>query len=377
MTEFIFLGKDSSFKGLVSFASEAVGVKQAESSLEEALKNFQDLSPESLYFLSLHENTWDEIEAQSGKLKTLPTILCLDSKDHLDNLSSKNLSWLKGIIFLDLPLATSLPLIDSVLKFSLLQAKTEALVKVGKNLGKVATSAIKQTEKLKGLHGGLVGIRKQTHKGVNFYSKFAAGTEPGGDFFDYTLEDNGIGILLCSSKSYLVTSYLLSFLPLFKSLNLEFEEKSKNFLTKVTEELRGQKVPFEDTKLALLNLNTSNLTIEGHLFGDHQIYQNDEPVTLGNTYPLDVNFLEQAEVKISLKPNDIVKVLSSGVDQNYRAKSQEIGKFMKEGWDGEKPIEENLNELFYIGKKGDQDKFMKYDATAVILEVSKNVIYSV
>lgn len=123
--------------------------------------------------------------------------------------------------------------------------------------------------------------------------------------------------------------------------------------------------------IAIINLKT--LSIKGYNFGRIELISNKNEYLAGNNYNVDQPFFDLAAINLQLTRGEKMLVLSPGVRQNLNniANNKDLVIFLKDQFSkGPKNL---INEIFFQLKKNSKNDFLMYDASAICIEVDKNV----
>ncbi len=246
-------------------------------------------------------------------------------------------------------------------------------------LNNIVGTSLGQMHEIKKLHEKLVPLRHEVAKNVSFYSKYAAGSSSGGDFFDFIKVENSLGIFISSSNSYVLSGSILTHFEKFRSLNTLSTKGVKNLIRGISLEAKELVANGEPLSLDFLFLliDGSNLKARLYNFGKASLISNQGKLVGGNDFPVDISFIETSYSEMKFERGEKIMILSSGVQKNTK------------GFLGEKKIfdylKENINddsktlmqELFYQMKKDRRGEFLAHDASIILLEVDNNVIISI
>ena len=290
---------------------------------------------------------------------------------------------LAGIISSTASPTNFLSQINNTFRYLQMKQKLVELAQAGNDLSKLTQSSEEQLEKLQEIHQKIVPLRVSDLKTIKLYSKFAAGTFPGGEFFDQSMVDSDLYVVVVSTGSYIVTSYFLTHMALLKSDH--GEDGVKNYLDQIQSELNAIGIKDDDSSFVFLKIDTKTLDVDGYNFGGHQLYINSSLHVEENAYPVSWNFSDKAKFNFKLNRKDKLAIASRGLKLNAESNRINLDELMKsnkqnEPNNGNETDQDNkhfFNEVFYQLKKNQSSKFLKYDATLVLIEVPTNAIFSV
>lgn len=220
--------------------------------------------------------------------------------------------------------------------------------------------------------------RLENFRGLTAMSKYVAGEDSGGEFFDLFTDDNNVFILMSSCSSYLASSSLLKFFSEMKSLDHVTKEAVEEFIHKIDKEVNElNKQRKNPIKVELLTgiLNSSTLHFEGFKFGDFQLLSSDlekkietENQSLANPSQsfFEMNFAREERIIIN----------SPGFQKNWNTVK---ANFLLEELIGDKNLRsiDLLDEVYFKLKSKSLDGFLAFDASSIIFEVNHNVILKV
>lgn len=217
-------------------------------------------------------------------------------------------------------------------------------------------------------------------KSLKIISKYAAGESIGGEFFDIFEKHNKLFLLMSDTSSYLASSSILSLFTAYKIENDISIESNKKLVTEIKAEMQeissSKKKELEVSLLSIaIDLNTYEL--EGYMYGSFRGVSslnlnkfNGENKNLINTD------IEDGKFKTSLNRGERLLVLSPGLVKSW---SQLKPEFMIEELLNKPNIKQIdiLDEIFFQLKKDRKSGFLPHDASAIMMEVQKNVMVQV
>ncbi|MCK5073367.1 MAG: hypothetical protein KAQ98_08090 [Bacteriovoracaceae bacterium] len=255
------------------------------------------------------------------------------------------------------------------------------LKRIGKNLNRLTCNTISELQRIKNLHEQIVPVRSDNIKGVKLLSKYAAGEKPGGDFFDLIHGNQEFTLLLTSSSSHVISSIVLAHFEALKQKKNPGLQEIEQFIQDVESELKTLEL-LKDKKerlnFFLGRFDLKKFEVEGFLFGKFELISSEtKKYFAGNEYPFGIGFLNQAKINISLERGEKIIILSPGIRYNANdlLGNKDMVCFVREllALEGK----EVLTELYYQLQKDQTNEFMRYDASAIFIEVDKNVIMQV
>ncbi|MCO4753654.1 MAG: hypothetical protein KC478_04195, partial [Bacteriovoracaceae bacterium] len=222
--------------------------------------------------------------------------------------------------------------------------------------------------------------RFQNLKGVKLLSKYAAGESVGGEFFDIFKTDNKVFFLMSETSSYLASSSILQIFSDYK----EKGEVSSESEIRLLEEIKAEAQQINSNKKKALKisvftgiLDLSTHKFEGHMFGKFQILSSNQKKNFsGNHLDLLKEDFNEGKFERVLDRGERVLFLSPGFLKSWEDVAPE---FIIETLMNNSKIKilDILDEIFFQLKKDAQTGFLPHDASAIMLEVQKNVMLKV
>lgn len=375
MIEFLFLGETELFGILPELVCKSLNGTSNIVSLSNLRQQVIDLKLEQMAFLSIKDLKPEELEDSIPFLLEKVLFLVGEQEDfkRFEKLYEKNQLVLAGFVDIKASPTISLSLINNAHKYLSLKLKTKEFINLGKDLNELATKTMEETNKLKEVHQQIVPIRKFEGKGINIFSKFAAGTSSGGEFFDFSSSDKTITILVTSTSSYILTSYFLTYMSMLKQA--QGPDELKAFIEQVSIEVKSLGMNLEGSSLLFLTVDIKRMHVKGWNFGGCSIHSTGQFYKDENSYPIDWNFGDQAYFEHQLERKERIYLVSKGMRANANKSGLAIEDLIVPNPD--LTMDEEFNEVFYQLKKNRAQKFLEYDATMVILEVLENAIFSI
>lgn len=223
--------------------------------------------------------------------------------------------------------------------------------------------------------------RFQDLKGLKALSKYAAGDSVGGEFFDIFTSQGKIFLMMSETSSYLASSSILQIFADFKEKKDLGQKAEIDFLNEIKTEVQEinkskKKKPLTVNMLtAILDLNTYEA--RGHVFGEFKLVSSRQKLNFaGNKLNFLEDKFEDALYTRSLDRGERLLILSPGFVKNWEELSPEL---MIESLLNNKKIKllDVLDEVFFQLKKDSKGGFLAYDASAIMLEVQKNVMLQI
>lgn len=217
-------------------------------------------------------------------------------------------------------------------------------------------------------------------KGLKLISKYAAGESIGGEFFDIFEGQNKIFLLMSDTSSYLASSSILSLFTAFKMENKITPESNE----KLMNEIKAEMIEISSSKKKELNVAMLSLIIDlnnyeasGYVFGDYRIASSAQIQKLtGISKNMIQTDLNEGKVHFNFERGEKALILSPGFNKSWSTIKPD---FMVEELLNKSNIKQLdiLDEIFFQLKKDRSNGFLPYDASAVMMEVQKNVMLKV
>ncbi len=241
----------------------------------------------------------------------------------------------------------------------------------------------------KGLNDGLksiqkiskkiIPIRKEKIKGITISSKYIAGLDSGGEFFDLNKGENQLTIFLSSVNSYSLSTFFLGFYESVKKLGVVNRDSLTKLFGSIENELNGLLVtPDLRAEITVLVVDLVTYKLWGINFGQVVLKSNINGHIVGNNNRPSCDNLKNSEISLQLKRGEKILIISPG----YLKCSEDVFEKNKllsyiENLEG-KDNNEILSELFFQVKKNNlSSDFLKCDSSILCLEVDPNAIMQV
>lgn len=293
------------------------------------------------------------------------------------SISKKIFSWINSSISVGLQTHVLIQAIE----YSRKREDLLRLAALGNEITELTHDTQEEIKKIKKIHEQLVPIRSEKAKGLQIYSKYAAGESIGGEFFDYVGNDHEYVFTICSSTSYLFTSALMNrmeFLADMPFTDSNLEKYISNIFSDANQlELKG-KSDRNALDLMVVKIDLNSMNVSGYQFGKGQVVStNSENNTKSNSIECNSAFIENSKFSFKLDRGEKLLFLSPGVSYNTKdlIDNVNICKFIETQID--KGHTQLLNELFFKLKENINSNFLKYDASAIYIEVDKHALFKV
>ena len=322
----------------------------------------------------------DVYKTQSPKLQAnleeFSSIILFDPKNEIKTIYPNTVS----VINLESDLKTLKNLIinsEDLLREK--QVLRSQLISVNQELSEIMGNVEVEMMRVKKMYEVKTPRRFQDIKGVQVYSKYAAGENIGGEFFDIFMEQNKLFVLMSATSSYLASSSILQLFTHFKmkkEISNETEMDLINSIKAEIVELNSSKKKEVELDLFTAIIDLNKHTVSGHLFGKFKAlssasnnFSNSGPSVLANE-------LKEGEFARTIDRGERILLCSPGFIRNWEKLNPE---FMMEEIILNKKIKplDILDEIFFQLKKESTSGFLSYDASAIILEVQKNAVVEV
>lgn len=311
-----------------------------------------------------------------SKLEQFKSVLVFDPEEKVSSLHSNtvlvvnnktNVHALKNMIMI----------LDDVLREK--EVLKSQLISINKELIEAMDNVEQQVHRVKRTYEQKAPRRFEDIKGVKVFSKYAAGENIGGEFFDIFMEQNKLFILMSATTSYLASSSILQFFSQFKSKKDISQQAQVSLISSIKKEIEllntSKKKSVEiDLFTAVIDLNKHS--VSGHLFGNFKILSSLNIID----NKLNANILKDeistASFDKSFDRGERILLCSPGFVKNWEKLNTD---FMIEEMIIDKKLRplDLLDEIFFQLKKDSSQGFLSYDASAIILEVQENAMVEV
>lgn len=354
-----------------SLSLEQVGVVKMDAvALEVATPVTDDLT-------IIHADVYTQQNPKlQSKLEEFTTVILFDENNSVQNFYPNTIA----VINADTPSSIIKNLIltveDSLRERSVLRSQ---LISVNQELSEIMGNVEVEMMRVKKMYEQKAPRRFQEIKGVQVFSKYAAGENIGGEFFDIFMDQNKLFVLMSATSSYLASSSILQLFTSFKMKKEISEDAEKNLINEIKAEVeelnRSKKKEISmDLFTAILDLNKH--TVSGHLFGKFKTLSSATN-NFSNSGPnLLKEDIESGTFSRAIERGERILLCSPGFVKNWEKLNPE---FMMEEIILNKKIKplDILDEIFFQLKKESTSGFLSYDASAIILEVQKNAMVEV
>lgn len=235
-----------------------------------------------------------------------------------------------------------------------------------------------QLKRVKKLYEKKAPKRLENFKGLSVISKYAAGENGGGEFFDLYSTDSKLLLMMSSCSSFLASSSLLQYFSELKATEKVNDKILLGFIKKISNELevinksRKKKATID---LFLGIIDFADLKMDGYKFGEFQILSNslENEITVQNR---DFTKPEKSKFTLQLERSQRILLNSSGFMKNWSLTNVDF--LIEELFlNNKNRALDILDELYFNLKKKSMNGFLAHDASSVMLEVDENVMVQI
>lgn len=254
------------------------------------------------------------------------------------------------------------------------------LMSLGHEVNEAFGGVSQQLIRIKKFYEANAPKRIDESKGVKVYSKYCAGSDIGGEFFDLFSTEKKIFFMMSRTDSYLLSSSVLTLFSDLKQSPVISNKLEENFLNDLSQELKtfnaNSKIE-KNIEVLTAVLDLATLELSGHMFGGFKIInssmQKNVEIIDGAENILSNIDLEKTKFLIELDRDERVILSSPGLDRNWKSENRENAIEDVVMNRAVKPLD-TLDEVFFQMKKNSQTDLLGSDSSAIILEVDKNVM---
>ena len=254
------------------------------------------------------------------------------------------------------------------------------LIGLNRDLNDVMGTLEVELLKVKRFYEQKVARRIEDVKGMTFFSKYSAGESSGGEFFDLYKNENLIFVMMSSTSSYLASSSILGLfgeLKARKKISLELQQKFIEDLSAEVDRINHNKQKKIRMNLFSAVIDLSTLTVSGYCFGPFKVLSSSmSNAYQGNHNEVSATSLAEFKFQRNLERAERLMLVSPGLVKNWE---QINPGFMLEELLVRQEIRpvDLLDEVFFQIKKDSESGLLSSDASAILLEVDKNVMLKV
>lgn len=252
------------------------------------------------------------------------------------------------------------------------------LISLNMELNEVIGGVEDQLLRVKHAYEKVAPRRLEKFQGFKIYSKYAAGDDLGGEFFDLLAKEDKVFVMMSATSSYLASSSILQTFAELKKEKTITKKVEEAFILKVQsqiEELAASQAREIKAQIMTCILNIKTLEIQGHVFGNFKVMSSNTKHNVEFTNSLSMEF-EQVRFKRKIKRGERIMLCSPGFLVNWASLNPN---FMIEELMMNKKVKvlDILDEVYFQLKKDTTSGFLKSDASAIIMEVQENAVLQV
>lgn len=278
---------------------------------------------------------------------------------------------------------TPVQLIENQIQYIESQITRNAVAKsqmmtLNQELVEVMSGVDEQIERVKNVYKIKSPRRLEDFKGLTILSKYAAGENSGGEYFDLYVKENKIFIMMSSCSSFLASSGILQHFSELKEKKIIDTILEVDFINKVNQEIKQlnqSRKKAIDVELLTGIIDVSTLNFQGHLCGKFQILSSQLTKRIESENRDFLN-MEESFFQLKLDRGERIMLNSPGFIKNWNSIKPDYlieELIVDRKWDSL----DIIDEVFFSLKKKSLNGFLTYDASSIILEVKNNVILKV
>lgn len=316
-----------------------------------------------------------------AKLEELSILIVFQNNSAIDRRDYPILPNIIDIIYVDTDvevLNNKLETLSDLIKER--QVLKSQLISINKELSSTMGNVEVELLRIKKVYEQKTPRRFNDIKGILAFSKYAAGENVGGEFFDIHVNQNKAFVVMSSTSSYLASSSVLQMFSSLKSMDVLTEEVELSFIEDIKDEVETiNKSKKKNIEMHLFTaiIDLKKHQVQGHMFGDFKVLSSNH----ANNFVKSAPGLLEGEISESSFSRDLARgerlmLCSPGLYKNWQNQTPE---FLIEELMLNKEIKplDILDEVFYQLKKDSTSGFLSRDASAIILEVQKNAMVQV
>lgn len=259
------------------------------------------------------------------------------------------------------------------------QVLKSQLITINSELSETMGNVEVELLKIKKIYEKKAPKRFNDLKGIQVFSKYSAGENIGGEFFDIFVEGNQAFVVMSSTSSYLASSMILKLFADFKAEAQIGKQEVRNFIDDIKSninELNTTKKKEIDIHLFTGIVDFNKHSIEGNIFGEFKILSSQVKQNPRELVPLISGDFDTSSFKKDFQREERILLCSPGFLKNWKKLNPE---FMMEELMMDKKIKpiDVLDEAFFQLKKDTTSPFLSFDASAIFMEVRKNAMVEV
>ncbi len=263
-------------------------------------------------------------------------------------------------------------------QFKLNSILKSQLITINKELAELSTGVESQIVRVKKAYEQNIPKRLEKFQGVQILSKYSAGENLGGEFFDMFSVENKVFLLMSSVSSYLASSSVLEYFADTKTQGVISRDAEKELIEKITSEverMNGDRKNKIELNISTFIIDLGTLEVSGHSWGEFQVLSSN-PEHNKFFHNNEYTDFESSAFEFKLDRGERFIINSPGFIRNWSQTNSNM--LIEELLVSSKMKSlEVLDEAFFNIKKNSADGFLPYDASAVLVEVQENVILKV
>lgn len=221
--------------------------------------------------------------------------------------------------------------------------------------------------------------RVENFKGVSVLSKYAAGEDMGGEFFDILTSNGKLMLFMSATTSYLASSSILEFFSDLKQSGEVSAAAEKRFIAELRGEITkinaNKTVPVKTQVLTMI-IDMNELKCTGHCIGDFNVLYGTDTLAINTVRDLLDNNDNEASFSFELQRGQRLLINSPGFNQNWKTMSTQTDCSSLVNNNSIKALD-ILDELYFELKKDSKTGFLPNDSSSIMVEVNENVMVKI
>lgn len=254
------------------------------------------------------------------------------------------------------------------------------LVVLNAELNSALTNVEKEMLKVKRIYEKTVPRRIENIKGMNFFSRYAAGEHSGGEFFDLFRVGHEALVVASATNSYLASSTLITFFTELKNKKDFSQTSLTEFIKAIEEEVvhinenRSKAITF-DLFIGVFDLKKQILN--GHTFGGFNLLSDKTDHTkIGNQLAVKLSNIESSSFEIKMDRGERLLLMSPGFLKNWQEGNPKV--LFEQLLSNRKIVPTDvIDEMFFQIKRDSESSFLKYDASLIMMEIDQNAMVEI
>lgn len=230
----------------------------------------------------------------------------------------------------------------------------------------IERNSTEHSQNLRKINKALVPKRFTNLKGLEIAARYQPGSRVGSEYYDaYFKGSKGI-ILLITSSSYLLSTVAISLFGDLKSTQKSTSSFYQEYLNELEEEIKNLGRD-QDFSFCLLRVNSRDLSLKGISIG-RQLFG-----TSGNIWIEESS--SYANVEVQLKAGEKFLIGSRGLSRQIETNDNFA---LIDGiLNNKKNSVQDIADEIFLSLDNKDKKFLEWDASVLVLEATKNAIYSI